>query len=571
MTPASFEDIGQDDRADRDKKPGGPHDPEPWSEPIPLGETPYVPTFPSGELPPDLADWVEAVARGTQTPPDLAGLLVLSVCGAALAKKFRFLIREGWSEPANLFTVSAMLPGERKSAVFEQALAPVEEYEQELRDAAAPLIAEAESEHRALEARLKALEAKAAKPDDPNERQKLQAEAKEAARELARHVVPAEPQLLADDATPEHLVQILARQGGRALQASDEGTAFEIAKGRYSEAANFECYLKGHSGGSLRVGRVHREGDRVSQAALSLALCVQPDVISGLAEQATMRGRGFLARFLYALPQSLVGARQVCPRPVPEAVSARYRELVRLLWQQEGDVDEQGRAVPHLLAFSPEADQEMQRFERWLEPRLAEGSELAHLAGWASKLAGACARIAGILHVARALSTAGERWGRPVSAETAAAAIRIGRDYFVPHAIAAFQLMGADPRLADARRAARWLTTRFCESVISMKGGPSFQHEGIPVSRRELHVGVWGGSRTADQVEAVVELLVKHGYLRPQEVARRTGRGRPPSQLYLFNPLACPAAEKDGTFSQKSQKPRNNHEGNGRPGEGMQS
>ena len=70
------------------------------------------------------------------------------------------------------------------------------------------------------------------------------------------------------------------------LLASAEGTAFEIAKGRYSETANFDVFLKGHAGDPLRVGRISRDSEAVNSPALSCALAVQPDVISGLAEQA---------------------------------------------------------------------------------------------------------------------------------------------------------------------------------------------------------------------------------------------------------------------------------------------
>src|SRR5262245_8240777 len=127
------------------------------------------------------------------------------------------------------------------------------------------------------------------------------------AAELVAFAVPEPPQFFCDDITPEELGRLLARQGGRVLQAGPEGTAFEIAKGRYSEAPNFDVYLKGHAGDPLRVNRVGRGYDVVDRPALSLALAVQPDVIAGLASEATLRQRGFLARFLYSAPASLVG------------------------------------------------------------------------------------------------------------------------------------------------------------------------------------------------------------------------------------------------------------------------
>src|SRR5262249_44765827 len=149
---------------------------------------------------------------------------------------------------------------------------------------------------------IKDLQKKAAKAANPETRTQLARDAKELAKELAGTRVPVAPQLFCDDVTPEQLARLLALQGGRMLQASAEGTCFEIAKGRYSETANFDVFLKGHAGDPLRVDRIKRGSDTVDRPALSAALAVQPDVIAGLAEAASMRARGFLARWLFALP-----------------------------------------------------------------------------------------------------------------------------------------------------------------------------------------------------------------------------------------------------------------------------
>src|SRR5262249_33636604 len=197
----------------------------------------------------------------------------------------------------------------------------------------------------------------------------------------------------------------LARQGGRMLQASPEGTAFEIAKGRYSETANFDVYLKGHAGDPLRTDRVSRECDAVEQPALSLALAPQPDVIRGLAAPASMRGRGSRARLRSALPVSVVGGRDVGLPPVPAAAADRYHELMLTLWRIPAQPDgEDGKPDQHVIRFSASADAVLQELERWLEPQLAEGEPLSHLAGWASKLAGAIARPARVPPGARRLA-----------------------------------------------------------------------------------------------------------------------------------------------------------------------
>lgn len=499
-------------------------EPEPlsWEPPLPLAVDYPTPPFPVDCLPSWLAEWVQAEAEATQTPPDLAAMLALAFCGAGLAKKYRVGIRDGWSEPTNLYTVTALPPGDRKSAVYSEAMAPVQAFEREQQAEMAARIAELACEHRLLETRLKIAEAKAAKVTTPDELKECTAEAKKLAAELAEHEVPDPLQVFCDDVTPEKLGELIARQGGRMLQASPEGTAFEIAKGRYSEKANFDVYLKGHAGDPLRADRVSRPGDKADQPALSVALAVQPDVIHGLADQATMRGRGFLARFLYSMPTSRVGARRIAPPPVLGSVSRQFHECMLTLWRLPGATDDSGRPAPHLLRFSPDADAAMRTFETWLEPLLAEGQALSYLAGWANKLAGAIARIAAILHVAEAIGN-NVPWQRPVSVATVAAAIRLGRDYLLPHAQAAFGVMAADGRTEDARRVLLWVV----------------REERAEFKRWELHKDLKSQGRfpRVEDLNEPLKLLADHGYVRLRPAPTRQGPGRPADPVYEVNPL----------------------------------
>ena len=481
--------------------------PEPWAPPVPFNRLAEAPPFPTHLLPQWLSEWVAAEAEATQTPPDLAGSLALACAGAAIAGAVRVRIRDDWMEPANIFTVVALPPGDRKSAVFADATAPLREHERQERERMAPVFAEKASEHRVMEHQLKALELKAAKEEDDQKASQSRKDAKDLAKKLASHVVPDEPQLFCDDVTPEKLVQLLVRQGGRMLMAGAEGTAFEIAKGRYSEKANFDVYLKGHAGEPLRTGRVGRVSESVDMAALSCALAVQPDVIRGLAEQAIMKGRGFLARWLYSIPVSKVGSRTTAPAGMPAEVAARYMQGMLRLWQLPKSRNF-GLEAAWELEFSHEADDVMRDFERWLEPQLREGEPLACLAGWASKLAGAIARLSLITHMAGTLG-AGSSWNDPVSADTVQAAVALGRDYYMPHALAAFGMMGANEKAKDAARVVGWLVNRWnSESLKVCKGG------GRTVSRSVIHTNVFGGSRAVDDVIAICRLLCEHGYLR---------------------------------------------------------
>jgi replicative DNA helicase len=152
-------------------------------------------------------------------------------------------------------------------------------------------------------------------------------------------------------------------------------------------------------------------------------------------------------------------------------------------------------------------------------PRLAANSgDLAHLAGWAAKLAGATCRLAALLHLASHLR---DGWAHPISSNTFTAAIRLA-GYLVEHAQAVFDLMGADPRTDDARWLLDWITR---------SGRTQF-------SRRDAHASAPRGRfRKAADLEPALTLLEEHGYLRRVDADPPGPKGgRPSSPRFLVNP-----------------------------------
>jgi hypothetical protein len=120
----------------------------------------------------------------------------------------------------------------------------------------------------------------------------------------------------------------------------------------------------------------------------------------------------------------------------------------------------------------------------------------------------------------------GRPWSNPIARETVEAAITLGREYYLPHARAAFGMMGTAEQSKDADRVVDWLVhrRRNPESLKVWKGVPV-------VTKSELHAGVFGGSRTAKDMSAVCRLLEEHGYLRSISTA-----GRRDSQLFEIRP-----------------------------------
>src|SRR6266568_7621332 len=121
-------------------------------EPVPLSARRLLPPFPIDALPGWVADMVAAVAEATQTPPDLAGCLALACLATAAGGRVVVEVRPGWREPVNLFTVVALPPGSRKSAVFAAMTAPLLAAERALQENTAPHRARLDVEARAARA-----------------------------------------------------------------------------------------------------------------------------------------------------------------------------------------------------------------------------------------------------------------------------------------------------------------------------------------------------------------------------------------------------------------------------------
>lgn len=253
-----------------------------WSEPIPLRPARVLPAFPTDCLPAPLGDMVAAVAEATQTPPDLAGMLVLPACSAVLQGHFDVEVEPGYREPLGLYTIATALPGERKTAVRKEIVEPIAEIERNEAERMRPAIRAALDEREVREKRLEDAKKRAAKGESVD-----MGEVEAARRALDSHLIPSAPRILADDATPEALVEVMASQGGGAAILDAEGGLIGIFGGRYSDAGpNLTIYLKGHGWPRRRPdhGRPclprasqHRAPEAIDRPAHSTGRIPRPD------------------------------------------------------------------------------------------------------------------------------------------------------------------------------------------------------------------------------------------------------------------------------------------------------
>jgi replicative DNA helicase len=458
---------------------------------------------------------VAEVTTALQVPPDLPATLALSVLAVAAGGRVDVHPTPGWVEPTNLYTVVAMASGSRKSPTFAAMTRPLYAAEEALCDATATTRIELALMARRAQAQAEKAARAAEQADDGPDG--LMADAIAAARTAAEYTEVCEPRLLADDLTPETASSLLAKHGGRLGLLSAEGGSFATVTGtRYGKAANLEPLLKAHAGDTIRTDRKSRDAERIERPALTIALTTQPDHLASIAADPEARDRGLLARFLYCLPVNTVGTRAVRTPPVIEATRNAYEAHLSTLVVDLAQTERR----THLACY-PEADAVLQELETWLEPRLhPETGELATIADWASKMAGAAVRIAGLLHLAAHAGDDAHGLDEPITAATMTDAVMVAR-YFLAHALAVFDLVGRTaPEVDDARHVLAW---------ARRTGRHDFSRRDLFYETRSTRFP------TVEALDPALRVLVDYGHIRPSETTTSPKGGRP-SVRYEVHP-----------------------------------
>lgn len=482
-----------------------------WENPVPFDE-PNLPAFPVDTLPDTVRGYVLGLAESTQTPVDMCACSVLAALALCAQGRYKIQGKPDWVEPLNLYVVSVAEPSERKSAVIGAVSNPITAYEAEENKRRAPLIEESKMKLRVLEQEQKAMESKMAKKQDVKEEDFLSI-----ASEIAEFKVMRPLKLYVDDITTEKLSSALSENGRTAI-LSAEGGIFDLLAGLYSKNVNIDVFLKAYSGDTIRVDRIGRPSESVKDPALTILLTVQPNVISGMMSNRTFRGRGLTARFLYCMPRSLVGKRRFNTTPISCEAKQRYREIIEDMLSEEND-------EPELITLSPEALRLLEDFSVSLEPKLH--GEYADISDWAGKLVGNVLRLAGILTRADKPRFESVTFDNPQPLVASAAimrnAITLG-SYFIQHAKAAYDLMGADDVTENAKYILNAVTKRRLEKFT--------RRDVMRLCRR---------FKTAGEVQPALDVLVDRGFLW-EEVKETREFKKPKGADYLVNPQLYEAA-----------------------------
>ncbi len=503
-----------------------PHSGDSGAEPPPVPEWPEpmlpgsiaVPKIPAALLPSWLGAMAKAVADSTQTPESMAVMLCLSVVATVLQRQSEvapFGEDDDYTEPLALWVLVAMQSGSRKSAVINAMTAPLLRWEKLERDRLRREIARIGAARAVAKKRIEKLTKDAANADSDEARQRLRDEIAAEEEGMPADIWP--PKLFTGDVTAETLQTLLVKQGERMAVLTDEAGIFLVMAGLYSGGnASLDVFLQAHAGSPVRVDRADREA-YLERPALSFGLALQPGVLSDVASSRRFRDSGLLARFLYAIPESNVGARDVRRRvSIPEAVRQAYEAgIFRLL---------EGRRLvpdkPKVLPFTDPAREAWLQFAEEIERGQGDGGKFESIVDWTSKLPGAAARVAALLELADVGLHA-----ESVSADSVARAVALCR-LLIVHAHEAFGLLGADSVEADAMAILRWAKAN---NLATFK-------------RSTCQKAMEGRFRSVDKLEKAAERLNQRDVLRE---FKEPNRGAPPSVWYRVNPKCLSTKASD--------------------------
>jgi putative DNA primase/helicase len=489
-----------------------------WPLLVPLDYQPLAKLH-SSVLPEPLCAFVQAVSIHTETPIELATVMALGTLSLAGARSFRLEVKEGYSEPLNLYILAALESGNRKSPVFNICHKPLYDWQKKMANEAASEIKENEIERKNIEAEIKKLRNRlGGKGENGAAKQKLIDSIRALEFSIPASIFP--PRLLASDITPEEIGTLLQQNNEIAGIFSDEGGIFELLGGRYSNGvANIELALKAYSGTPHAVDRRTSLPINLENPLLVFCLSPQPAVLNNLIQDPVFRSRGLVARFLFMMPDSPLGSRTGQTISISSQITQSYNEFIIKILNIDRGYD---------LRLSNEAYNVWHEYWIATEKEMADDGRLEFLRDWAAKLPGNVARLAGLLHLA-SNATRIDQIGDNliVQAESVLRAITLG-DFLKAHAIKVFQSNSLDPAQRLARAIADWISDREQNSF----------------SRRDCHHRFQKRISSAKNLLPSLRLLEDRGYIRSIEQKMSPSGGRP-SEIWEVNPQFLRQSKKE--------------------------
>ncbi len=514
---------------------------EPWPEPLPLGglATP-PPPWPWDCFPATLAALGRAIVDTMNTPPELPGGALLGAVSIACRNVARIEIKADHHQHANLFVLAAMTVGGTKTPVCRVVQKPLLARQREMRERSEKELAQWAADARAARAQITGIERQLAKGD--GDTVKLTAEIlRLQAVETAK---PCAPVLVCNDVTGEAAARIMARNGSvLGIFSSEARHVLSIARGRYnSQGADIGLYLAGHAGDFWRNDRsaVDKPSFELACPVLAAFLATQTDSLQTLGQSDELRESGFLARWIFLLPERAGGAEYPTASIEPEILAAYDAGITKLLGLAMA-TDAEGNACPHVVGLDYRAFGLWKSFHDEVKRDALAAPPL--LAGCLSKLPEHAARVGLCFHLYEH-AEAGRAITSTITPDEMRRAIELAR-CLRAHLGRAVAFMGETPEKSKAREL--WpLLDKHRAKLAGLR-----EAEGLgrveAVKPRDVARFGWAGLDECNAAREALLFLELRGWLKSATHPARV-KAAPSHELFLIcpNPAIPPAGLNEG-------------------------
>ena len=476
------------------------HDPNFWGDPKRLDNSVSLPSLPEDALP-DLPNrYLKAFCAYAQVSREMVPLPMLSVF--ALCLQGKAIIKNpgtGSLEHLCLYTITVAFSGERKSSLLSCLLDPVYKYTAAWNKDHKLDINNYRTE-RDTYLKKRAL---SINKGDVNA-------AKEMDQKLAA-LVPVHPmKLIVSDATPEALVKEMSVNDEHMAVMSDEGGIFDILMGAYSKGdPNIKILLDAYDGSPYSVSRISRDDIVLNAPLLTMGLMTQPSQFRKIASRELFLGKGFLQRFLFSHPKSMIGKRSFESQEIPHKVQEEYNRLVHNLLR----ISRPKSSTLPVLECDKRAKSIFKQYHHYIESQSTHGGCFESICGWSSKHVARALRIAGIYHLVKH----GENGlSLKVDEETAKQAVTLASWCEAQAIYALVNAQSNNQTKSNAIKIAEWLKA---------EGKIQYTKTDIINKFRHLH--------DANLLNPALELLEENNYILSVTIPPTGHGGRPTTNIYV--------------------------------------
>jgi len=373
-----------------------------WQQPIPLINDIEPDPYPLDALPTVIREAVQEVQGFVQAPVAMVATSALSVLSFVSQGLYDVTRAEKLIGPISLFSMVIAESGERKTSCDDFFMPEVRKWENQQEEKMRPEIQHFEAAIASWQAEKEGIQNSIKQNIKKGE--SIYKENNDLGKLHEKKPQPPRvPRLIYSDITPEELGYKLAKSWPTASISSSEGGSVLGSHGMTGDSAmrNMARLNDLWSGQSIQSDRRTAESWKIQCARLTVGLQVQESTLRTFFEKSggLARGTGFLARFLFAWPESTQGTRFFKEPPHNWPKLDIFNKRLAQILDTPISISEEGSLITLALPFDPEAKLVWREYHDEVEKSLKTGGSYADIRDIAAKSADNAARLAALFHV----------------------------------------------------------------------------------------------------------------------------------------------------------------------------